>query len=114
MQVRAGFHLKIAELAGNQLLVEFLERILPRTAMIATFYRYPPRQPAAAHDHEHLLKLLIAGDADGCVSFMEQHLDIDEKKLQIPEKPAIRNIDLASVFQATDDGNEAGAKAEPA
>ncbi len=98
VQIRAGFHLKIAELSGNQLLVEFLERILPRTAMIATFYRYPPRQPASVDDHEHLLELLIAGDVEGSIAFMEAHLDIDEKKLQIPDKPSTIRIDLSEVL----------------
>jgi DNA-binding GntR family transcriptional regulator len=99
VQVRARFHLKIAELSGNQLLVEFLERILPRTAMIATFYRYPPRQPASAHDHERLLDLLMAGDVQGSVAFMEAHLDIDEKKLQIPDKPSTSRVDLSKALE---------------
>lgn len=99
VQIRAKFHLKIAELSGNQLLVEFLERILPRTAMIATFYRYPPRQSASVHDHEHLLDLLMAGDVPGSVAFMEAHLDIDEKKLQIPDKPSTSRIDLSKVLE---------------
>ncbi len=95
IQVRARFHLKIAELSGNQLLVEFLERILPRTAMIATFYRYPPSTPSSAHDHDRLLELLIAGDVEGSVAFMKAHLDIDEKRLRIPDIPTAGKINLA-------------------
>lgn len=95
IQTRAKFHLKIAELSGNELLVEFLERILPRTAMIATFYRYPPPNPASAHDHERLLELLMAGDAEGSVAFMNAHLDIDEKQLRIPEVPTVGKVNLA-------------------
>lgn len=112
IQIRAKFHLKIAELSGNELLVEFLARILPRTAMIATFYRYPPPNPTRAHDHEQLLELLMAGDVEGSVAFMKAHLDIDEKQLRIPENPAVSKVNLASALdiQPRDQSTPEGGK----
>jgi DNA-binding GntR family transcriptional regulator len=100
IQIRSRFHLKMAELAGNRVLSDLLRQILPRTAMIATFYRYPRHTPKATDDHEELIRLLSAGDAESCVQLMREHLEFDEDNLRFPDRrPGTGRINLAAVLK---------------
>lgn len=101
LDLRSAFHLRIAELAGNSILVELLAQILPRTAMIARFYRSISVTPQSTKDdHAELIELLVSGNAAKCVQLMHKHLDLDEQHLLIPETPKTGRVNLGEILKA--------------
>lgn len=95
VQIRADFHLKIAELSGNAVFVEMLERILARTAIISTFYLKPRGHSCEADHHQRLIEALVENNVEEAVRLMEEHLTVDERSLVIPDRPSGGKVDLS-------------------
>ncbi|MCT7653786.1 FCD domain-containing protein [Oceanimonas sp. NS1] len=68
VQLAARFHLELARIAGNQVLLEMLERLLARCSLIVSMYQKDRRaHECHCDDHGRLVDLLLAGDVDTAV-----------------------------------------------
>jgi len=84
VNLAGGFHLALAELAGNRVLQRLLTELMTRCSLIVAVYE-PPGQAACEHDeHERLVDLLALRDAEGAAAAMEQHLIDLEARLRLP------------------------------
>jgi DNA-binding GntR family transcriptional regulator len=101
IRLRSEFHLMIAKLSGNDVLHDLLAHILPRTAMIAAFYRDCCATCSPTDEHARLVDNLASGDADACIRLMRDHLELDESRLSFPEAAAARLHDLSEALRAT-------------
>lgn len=81
-ELLAHFHVRIAELMGNQVLAQMLAELLSRCALATLLYQ---THGAAAHSHgEHaaIVRAFAARDAERAAALMAAHLDATEASLQ--------------------------------
>jgi DNA-binding GntR family transcriptional regulator len=73
------YHLRLAELSGNEILQRYLAEIVSRCSLIVAVHQ-PPGNAACEHDeHERIVDCIAKGDAEGAVKVMNQHLgDLEE------------------------------------
>ncbi|RYY58405.1 MAG: GntR family transcriptional regulator, partial [Comamonadaceae bacterium] len=74
VELLGDFHVRMAELAGNDVLAQILRDLVSRSSLITLMYQ---RDGAAAHsqeEHEDLVKALAARDEKRAVRLMDEHL----------------------------------------
>src|SRR5574343_978376 len=74
-ELLGDFHVRMAQLMGNEVLAQMLGELISRCALITLMYQ---SSSAAAHSHEEhaeIVTALASGDADHAVRLMQQHLD---------------------------------------
>lgn len=94
-RLASGFHLHIADLAGNALLRRYLVEIVSRCSLIVALHE-PPGNAGCEHDeHEQIVECLARRDAEGAVALMVQHLQGVEHRIHLqvqkPE-PSLREL----------------------
>jgi DNA-binding GntR family transcriptional regulator len=97
IRLSGQFHLRLAEVAGNALLVKFLAELVARTSLIIGLYGSRGVRSCSETEHEALVDALAARDAPRAAELMEDHLRHIERALDIrdvAEEPA----DIRSVF----------------
>ena len=94
-ELLGDFHVRMAELMGNQVLAELLRDLISRCALITLMYQ---SNQAAAHSHdEHadIVKALAARDEELAVRLMTEHLLHVEENLTFDRKLPINDLSLA-------------------
>jgi DNA-binding GntR family transcriptional regulator len=77
------YHLRLAELSGNEILQRYLAEIVSRCSLIVAVHQ-PPGNAACEHDeHERIVDCIAKGDAEGAVKLMDQHLRELEEHLML-------------------------------
>ena len=90
------FHLGIAEVAGNQILVDILRDLVSRSSLIIAVYQTPGAPCCPPEEHRELTVALERREPRA-VGLMVRHLDEVLADLRL-EDPAEKSIDLRSVF----------------
>lgn len=94
-ELLADFHVRIAELMGNEVLAQLLEELLSRCALITLMYQ---SSSAAAHSHEEheaIVAALAGDDAEAAVRLMQQHLDNVQAGLTLDREPPANDLSMA-------------------
>ncbi|NML43637.1 GntR family transcriptional regulator [Ramlibacter sp. G-1-2-2] len=89
-ELLGDFHVRMAELLGNEVLVRILRDLVSHSSLITLMYQ---RDAAAAHsqeEHVELVKAIAAKDEKLAVRLMEEHLLHTEQSLAF-HKPAPSN-----------------------
>lgn len=83
--IRLGgeFHILLAELAGNRVLLRFLTELVFRCSLIIALYESPGQPMCENEEHQRLMQLIESGDADAATALMEQHLHEIEARLHL-------------------------------
>jgi DNA-binding GntR family transcriptional regulator len=78
----ADFHTIVAEVVGNEILADILDKLTVRTSLIAM--RYQSEQDAACSSDEHarFVEAARSGDVERAVAVMLHHLDHVQESLQ--------------------------------
>lgn len=97
--IRLGgeFHLLLAELAGNAVLLRFLHELVSRCSLIVALYDNPNLPISTRDDHRMLLALIEQKAAAPAVALIDRHLLDMEARLQL-EAPQ-RKVDLVAALQ---------------
>jgi DNA-binding GntR family transcriptional regulator len=73
-RLASAFHLRLAEVAGNAVLQQYLMELVSRCSLIVALYE-PPGNAACEHEeHARVVDYIEQGDAEAAVKLMEQHL----------------------------------------
>ena len=83
IRLSGAFHLRLARIAGNEVLLAFLEELVSRTSLIIATYGTQSVSACSHDDHEVILQALRAHDAAAAVSHMDHHLRFIEEHLQL-------------------------------
>ncbi|MFM0075210.1 GntR family transcriptional regulator [Paraburkholderia sediminicola] len=76
----SGFHMRIAALAGNSILQNYLKELVSRCSLIVGVYEPPGHAPCEHAEHATIVDCIEARDAAGAMAHMEAHLrDIQER-----------------------------------
>ncbi|MFM0596171.1 GntR family transcriptional regulator [Paraburkholderia dilworthii] len=79
----SGFHMRIAALAGNSILQNYLKELVSRCSLIVGVYETPGNAPCEHAEHAAIVDCLEARDAAGAMALMEAHLRHIEERIEI-------------------------------
>jgi DNA-binding GntR family transcriptional regulator len=95
VELLGDFHVRMAELMGNEVLAQILRDLVSRSSLISLMYQ---RAGAARHsqeEHVELVKAIAAKDEERAVQLMTEHLDHVEESLAFDRHVPTHDIALA-------------------
>lgn len=97
LRISHDFHTLLAEITGNQVMVDFLRELMARSALITAIYERQDVSVCSHFSHGRLIDLIEARDEDAFVAAMLGHLDEIESFLVLQSKEE-KVLDLKSIF----------------
>ncbi len=95
-ELLGDFHVRMAELMGNQVLAELLNELISRCSLITLMYQSASAAEHSNDEHDQIVQALAGKDESLAVRLMDEHLLHVEANLDFaPARPA---DDLASAF----------------
>jgi DNA-binding GntR family transcriptional regulator len=89
------FHVRMAELMGNQVLAQILGELISRCALITLMYQSTNAAEHSAEEHSEILQAIIAKDEKLAVKLMDEHLRNVEEGLALDRKVPSNDIAMA-------------------
>ena len=74
IRLAGEFHIKLAEMTGNALLVRYVQEVSSRCSLILAIYGRPHSSECAVSEHRQLIDALRSGDARRAADLMDHHL----------------------------------------
>lgn len=94
-ELLGDFHVRMAELTGNQVLAQILGRLIARCALITLMYQSSSAAEHSNEEHVGIIKALAARDEELAVRLMTEHLLNVEKNLTFDRKVPTNDISIA-------------------
>lgn len=94
-ELLGDFHVRIAELMGNQVLADLLRELISRCALITLMYQSTHAAEHSSEEHVEIVKALAAKDEDLAVRLMTEHLLHVEENLSFEPKLPLSELSLA-------------------
>ena len=108
IRLSGEFHLRLARIAGNEVLLAFLRDLVSRTSLIIAAYGMTSDSECSHDDHHAIAQALRDGDAATAVSHMHRHLRFIEEHLKLTAEAAPL-VDLKTIL--SEPGDPIGAPA---
>jgi DNA-binding GntR family transcriptional regulator len=89
------FHVRMAELMGNDVLAQILGELISRCALITLMYQSTNAAEHSAEEHSEILQAIIAKDEKLAVKLMDDHLRNVEEGLALDRKVPSNDIAMA-------------------
>ena len=68
------FHLKVAEIAGNEVIVDIVRDLISRDSLVVALYQKPNAVGCSIRGHTELVTAIASGDEDVAAACMKKHL----------------------------------------
>lgn len=94
-ELLGDFHVRMAELMGNEVLAQLLGELISRCALITLMYQTTSAAEHSNDEHAQIVKALAARDEDLAVRLMNEHLLNVEQSLAFDRKLPSNDIALA-------------------
>jgi DNA-binding GntR family transcriptional regulator len=94
-QLLGDFHVRMAELMGNQVLAQVLGELISRCALIMLMYQSTTAAEYSNDEHVAIVKAFAARDEERAVRLMTEHLEHVEANLTFDRKVPTHDIALA-------------------
>lgn len=94
-ELLGDFHVRMAELMGNQVLAELLGELISRCALITLMYQSTNAAEHSNEEHAGIVKALAAKDEALAVRLMSEHLLHVEENLTFERKQPRSDLSLA-------------------
>ncbi len=94
-ELLGDFHVRMAELMGNQVLAEMLRELISRCALITLMYQSNQAAEHSSDEHAAIVKALAARDEALAVRLMNEHLLHVEETLTFDRKLPTNDISMA-------------------
>ncbi len=94
-ELLGDFHVRMAELMGNDVLAQILSELISRCALITLMYQSSNAAEHSAEEHSEILKAIAAKDEDLAVKLMDEHLRNVEEGLALDRKVPSNDIAMA-------------------
>jgi DNA-binding GntR family transcriptional regulator len=92
IELLGDFHVRMAELMGNQVLAELLSDLISRCALITLMYQSTHAAQESNEEHAGIVEALARGDADGAEQLMDAHLSQVFSNLQLERHQPTRDV----------------------
>ncbi len=77
------FHTLLAEIVGNRVLADILQKLTARTALVAMHHQSGHDAACSSDEHVLFIEAARAGDADRAIDLMLQHLDHVQEVIRV-------------------------------
>lgn len=94
-ELLGDFHVRMAELMGNQVLAQMLAELISRCALITLMYQSSGAAEHSNAEHADIVKALGAKDEERAVKLMGEHLQHVEANLTFDRKVPTNDISMA-------------------
>lgn len=94
-ELLGDFHVRMAELMGNEVLAQMLGELISRCALITLMYQSSTAAEHSHDEHSDIVEALASGDADHAVQLMRQHLDNVESGLTFDRDVPTNDLSMA-------------------
>ncbi|MDP2092581.1 MAG: GntR family transcriptional regulator [Hydrogenophaga sp.] len=94
-ELLGDFHVRMAELMGNQVLADLLRDLISRCALITLMYQSAHAAEHSNEEHAEIVKALAAKDEALAVRLMNDHLKHVEENLTFDRKVPTNDISMA-------------------
>ena len=74
IRLAGEFHIKLADMTGNALLLRYVQEVSSRCSLILALYGRPHSSECAVSEHRRIIEALRAGDAPRAMALMDHHL----------------------------------------
>jgi DNA-binding GntR family transcriptional regulator len=75
IRLAGEFHLRLAAMTGNKLLIRYLTETVSRCSLVLTIYGRPHSVDCGIDEHRQIIEALIAGDKARAAELMEHHIE---------------------------------------
>jgi DNA-binding GntR family transcriptional regulator len=97
VQLSGEFHLCLARIAGNEVLLAFLSELVSRSSLIIATFGMTDEADCSVGDHRTVIEALRQGDAAGAVALVRDHLHYLEQHLRLTTA-AQPSVDLKKIL----------------
>lgn len=94
-ELLGDFHVRMAELMGNQVLAQMLGELISRCALITLMYQSTSAAEHSNDEHADIVRALAAKDEERAVRLMTEHLLHVEANLTFDRKVPTSDVSLA-------------------
>ncbi|MBK8071663.1 MAG: GntR family transcriptional regulator [Ramlibacter sp.] len=94
-ELLGDFHVRMAELMGNEVLAQILGELLSRCALITLMYQTASAAEHSNDEHAEIVKALAARDEERAVRLMNEHLLHVEEALTFDRKVPTHDVAMA-------------------
>ncbi len=94
-ELLGDFHVRMAELMGNQVLAELLRELISRCALITLMYQSTTAAEHSNEEHAEIVRALAARDEGLAVRLMDEHLSHVEAGLTFDRKLPTNDLSMA-------------------
>jgi DNA-binding GntR family transcriptional regulator len=95
VELLGDFHVRMAELMGNEVLAQILKDLVSRASLITLMYQPGGAARHSQEEHVEIVKALAARDEERAVRLMEEHLLHVEQSLAFDRQLPTHDIALA-------------------
>ncbi len=92
IELLGDFHVRMAELMGNQVLAELLSDLISRCALITLMYQSTHAAQESNDEHAGIVEALAQGNAEQAVARMDAHLSQVFSNLQLEKHAPSRDV----------------------
>ena len=85
IRLAGEFHIKLAQMTGNELLERYVSEVVSRCSLILAVYGRPHSSECAISEHRQLIVVLRKGDARTAMKLMSEHLGGVESRALIDD-----------------------------
>ncbi len=83
------FHVALIRVSENETLTDYLAGLVSRSSLVIATYGAPMAGSCRHSEHDAVLELIAAGDAEGARNWMERHLrEIERTVVLVEEEPS--------------------------
>ncbi|MCP4330310.1 MAG: GntR family transcriptional regulator [Alphaproteobacteria bacterium] len=83
IRLSGDFHIRLAEHAGNGVIVDFLRELVSRTSLVIAIYETPGNSACSFDEHRAIIGAIASGDSGQAIDLMNRHLQVCEQKLKL-------------------------------
>ncbi|MBX3632438.1 MAG: GntR family transcriptional regulator [Acidovorax sp. SCN 68-22] len=94
-ELLGDFHVRMAELMGNDVLAQLLRDLISRCALITLMYQSASEAAHSHEEHAEIVKALAARDEALAVALMHAHLEHVEASLTFDRAQPVNELSLA-------------------
>jgi len=94
-ELLGDFHVRMAELMGNEVLAQILGELISRCALITLMYQTASAAEHSQEEHAEIVRAIAAKDETRAVRLMDEHLRHVEENLTFDRKVPSNDISMA-------------------
>lgn len=87
IRLAGEFHLKLAEMTGNPLLIRYITETVSRCSLVLAMYGRPHSADCGVREHAEIVAALIAGEGARAAELMDRHLADVAGRALLSESP---------------------------